>query len=191
MAGEVMSDFSVIIRHPNFVRISAIIRTPFWSSYWKHAHADVPFWTLLDNVKKPLQIGDKEEVFGALSELLRAIADATERLRYSVEDIDWLVRTLDEPNWTATIWLLLAYGSAPDTLYSPSELAVVTEIAESTWRKYASNGTVPGAVKKGKQWLLPKSVLIAQELLSPAQADRIPALERDIIGEEEPVTDVT
>lgn len=181
-----MSDFSTIVKHPNFVRISAIIRTPFWSSYWKRAHADVPFWALLDNVKKPLQIGNKEEVFGALSELLREIADATERLRYSVEDIDWLVRTLDESHWQPTIWLLLAYGSAPDTLYVPSELAAVTEIAESTWRKYASNGTVPGAVKKGKQWLLPKSVLIAQELLTPAQADRIPVFERDVVEDEAP-----
>lgn len=178
-----MSDFSSILRHPNFVRVSAIIRTPFWSSYWKTAHADVPFWTLLDNVKKPLQISDREETFGALSELLREIAGATERLRYSEEDITWLTLVFDEEHWTTTIWLLMAYSSAPDTLYAPSELALVTETAESTWRKYAATGAVPGAVKKGKQWLLPKSVLIAQELLTPAQAERIPAFERDEEGE--------
>lgn len=175
-----MSDFLGIVHHPNFVRVSAIIRTPFWSSAWRHAHPDVPFWSLLDDVKKSLQIGDRDAMFGALSTLLREIADATERLRYSEDDIDWLVRTMDEPNWSTTLWLLMAYASAPDTLYAPSELAAVTEIAESTWRKYAATGIVPGAVKKGKQWLLPKSVLIAQELLSPAQAERISVVERDV-----------
>lgn len=179
-----MSDFTAIIKHPNFVRISAIIRMPFWSHNWKRAHPDVPFWSLLDDVKKPLQIGNREEVFGALSGLLREIADATERLRYSIDDMDWLVRTLDKPDWTTTIWLLMAYASAPDTLYSSAELAAVTETAESTWRKYAANGAVPGAVKKGKQWLLPKSVLIAQELLTPEQAMRIPTVERDVAGDE-------
>ena len=40
---------------------------------------------------------------------------------------------------------------------TPAEAAALTNTAESTWRNRAAAGQVPGAVKKGKQWLLPRS----------------------------------
>jgi hypothetical protein len=40
---------------------------------------------------------------------------------------------------------------------TPAEISQITETAESTWRNKASNGEIPGAIKKGKQWLLPVS----------------------------------
>jgi cytosine/adenosine deaminase-related metal-dependent hydrolase len=38
---------------------------------------------------------------------------------------------------------------------TPREAARLTDVAESTWRARAASGDVPGALKKGKQWLLP------------------------------------
>lgn len=55
----------------------------------------------------------------------------------------------------------------------PSELAAVTGEGESTWRWRAAEGVVPGAIKKGKQWLLPKTVLIVQGLLTDEQAQQL------------------
>jgi Ser/Thr protein kinase RdoA (MazF antagonist) len=45
---------------------------------------------------------------------------------------------------------------------TPAEIAAATGTAESTWRNKAAAGQVPGAVKKGKQWLIPRAVLRAQ-----------------------------
>ena len=159
-----------IINEPGFQRIAAILRVPFWSLSWKREHPDVPFWTLWRNIEMS---EDREDVLETLTDALMQIANATERLRYNTEDMEWLVRTLDEENWQTWIAMLLAFASAPDVLYAPSELASVTSIAESTWRKYAATGFVIGSIKKGKQWLLPKSVLVAQGLLTQEQAAQL------------------
>lgn len=45
---------------------------------------------------------------------------------------------------------------------TPLEAAERTGTAESTWRNKAAAGQIPGAIKKGKQWLLPVSVLRSQ-----------------------------
>lgn len=45
---------------------------------------------------------------------------------------------------------------------TPAEVAAATDTAESGWRNKAAAGEIPGAVKKGKQWLLLRSVLRAQ-----------------------------
>jgi hypothetical protein len=45
---------------------------------------------------------------------------------------------------------------------TPAEAAALTNTAESTWRNKAAAGQVPGAIKKGKQWLIPRAWLRAQ-----------------------------
>lgn len=45
---------------------------------------------------------------------------------------------------------------------TPVEVAAETGTEESVWRKRAARGDVPGAVKKGKQWLLPRLELRKQ-----------------------------
>lgn len=42
---------------------------------------------------------------------------------------------------------------------TPAEVAAATGTSESQWRNKAAAGVIPGAVKKGKQWLLPRSIL--------------------------------
>jgi hypothetical protein len=49
---------------------------------------------------------------------------------------------------------------------TPDELAKHTPIAASTWRNRAAAGQIPGAIKKGKTWLIP----------NPAHANYMAAL---------------
>ena len=39
---------------------------------------------------------------------------------------------------------------------TPAEVAAETGTEESTWRRKLIAGQIPGAMKKGKQWLLPR-----------------------------------
>ena len=45
---------------------------------------------------------------------------------------------------------------------TPAEVAAATGTNESTWRYKIGRGEVPGAVKKGKQWLIPRAWLRSQ-----------------------------
>lgn len=59
------------------------------------------------------------------------------------------------------VTLFLKDGSA-ESWMTPQEVAEATSTSDSQWRNKAAAGEIPGAVKKGKQWLLPRSVLRAQ-----------------------------
>jgi excisionase family DNA binding protein len=52
-------------------------------------------------------------------------------------------------------------GSVLADYLTPVEAAALTGTAESTWRRRAAAGLVPGAVIKGKQWLLPRQAVEA------------------------------
>ncbi len=52
--------------------------------------------------------------------------------------------------------------NAADNWMTPAEVAEAIGTSESNWRNKAAAGLIPGAVKKGKQWLLPRSVLRAR-----------------------------
>jgi hypothetical protein len=53
-------------------------------------------------------------------------------------------------------------ANTADNWMTPAEVAEATGTSDSQWRNKAAAGDIPGAVKKGKQWLLPRSVLRAQ-----------------------------
>ena len=55
----------------------------------------------------------------------------------------------------ATAEAFVACALIPRQYATPSEAAAFTGTAESTWRNRAAAGEIPGAVKKGKQWLIP------------------------------------
>ena len=54
------------------------------------------------------------------------------------------------------LWLMLAWASATPDYLTPNEIADATGTAESGSRNKAAAGEIPGAVKKGKQWLIPR-----------------------------------
>lgn len=54
---------------------------------------------------------------------------------------------------------LLLKDSSTESWLTPQEVAEATGTSDSQWRNKAAAGDIPGAIKKGKQWLLPRSVL--------------------------------
>lgn len=48
--------------------------------------------------------------------------------------------------------------------FTPAEVASLTGTAESGWRNKAAAGEIPGAIKKGKQWLIPRATLRAMHV---------------------------
>jgi hypothetical protein len=106
----------------------------------------------------------KPHVIATFTKLLTSISSADRHLSYTTDDLDWLVHLMDQDpqEYRPVLKMLQAWFSAPDTLLTPAEVAEITVTAESTWRNKAARGEIPGAIKKGKQWLLPASVLRAQ-----------------------------
>lgn len=159
-------NYNEILKNPHFNNLAAIIRVPFRSERWREKYPAVLFWTLIERVSDLTPTGgptwDTAALIGAFTDLLVAIVSADENLFYTEADITWLVETLDGEHAKTTIMLLQAWYSAPDEMLTPAEVAEATNTAESTWRNKAAAGDIPGAFKKGKQWLLPRSVLRGQ-----------------------------
>lgn len=161
--------YSEIIRNPHFNNLAAIIRVSFDTS-WQRSHAGTPFWTLQDKflatIAPDLPQIDRGEVVRTFTDMIVALVKADDRLTYTEDDLKWFVEILDRPvgEAKAILHMLSAWWSAPDTMLTPVEVAEKTGTAESTWRNKAAAGEIPGAVKKGKQWLLPLSVLRSRGL---------------------------
>lgn len=160
--------YSDILKNPHFNNIAAIVRIPFLSATWRDKHIDVPFWTLLDNLNdvKTAEFfaTNRQEFTTQFCQLLVTLTTADPRLAYTEDDLIWFIAVMDSEHALAIISLLFAWFSAPDTLLTPVEIADATGTAESTWRNKAAAGKIPGAIKKGKQWLLPRSILRSRGL---------------------------
>lgn len=157
--------FSDIVNNEYFARLCVPIRVALQSPQWRHRHPEIPFWTLYDRFTK---LGQgytqfpeyQADYINALRALLDAIGKATPRLAYHADDIDGYLRLMDEQG-RHVVAMFAAYASAADSFVTPVEAAEFTGTVESLWRNRAAAGDIPGAMKKGKQWLLPKSVLSA------------------------------
>lgn len=154
-----------LYRNPHMTNLAAIVRLPFMAPTWRADHPTVPFWSLLDDlvaVAKPEYFKkDRTVIIERLTNLLTAIVQADPRLRYSEDDLSGFLRLIDSEHGPTILSLFCAKASSPDQLLTPVEAAQHTGLAEITWRKRAIAGEVPGAFKKGKQWLLSASVLRA------------------------------
>jgi len=161
--------YSDILKDPHFNNLAAIIRVPFLSDSWRSSHPEVPFRKLLaelDQVKTEQSFAsNRQEFVRRFCSFLIELTPADPRLSYTENDLQWFIEVMDSEHAFAVINLLFAWFSAPDTMLTPVEVANISGMAESTWRNRAASGDVPGAIKKGKQWLLPQSVLRAQGVL--------------------------
>lgn len=170
--------FSDIMTNPHFNNLAAIIRWPFRSHGWKRRHAaTVPFWLLIKALDDAnAQPFDKKRWLLALSELLVAITKADPWLSYTTDDLEWMVEQLDTPYGATVASMFMASFSAPDEMLTPAEIAEATGTAESTWRNKAAGRRIPGATKRGKQWLLPRSVICSQV---PEHADKLKQIKHE------------
>lgn len=159
--------FSDILKNEHFCNLAAIVRIPFHSKEWQDEHPHIAFWTLWkhidDATSEALFKQSPHEFIDAFTDLLIALSEAG--LSYTTQDMDWLASVLDQPDSRAIVMLLLAYASAPDEYMTPVEIAEKTGTAESGWRNKAADGDLPGAIKKGKQWLIPASVLRSRGII--------------------------
>lgn len=151
--------YSGVLKNEYFNNIAAIIRVPFRSVAWREEHAQFPFWPRikqLDKLKSPQLFNDDKQAF--IDEFMLFLADLTQtdpRLTYTTEDLAWFLHTMSSDHALAIASLLFAWFSAPDEMLTPADMAECTGMAASTWRNKAAAGEVPGAIKKGKQWLIP------------------------------------
>lgn len=102
--------------------------------------------------KTLLVIGDRYQEFTANPEPLISLDAVTIRVPAGHVATSPMVRE---------VTLFLKDGSA-ESWMTPKEVAEATGTSDSQWRNKAAAGQIPGAVKKGKQWLLPRSMLRAQ-----------------------------
>lgn len=157
-----------VVHDVHFVRLAAILRFPF-KHYYPSRHG--PWVDRVREFETGIRLGDRTKILAAIAAITPELSTISPRLQFHSDDITWLVGVMDRNTewWTTVLSMLLAVASATDKYYSPAELAQVTSTAESTWRLYAADGTVPGAVKKGKQWLLCRSVILACNLATTEQ----------------------
>ena len=62
---------------------------------------------------------------------------------------------VEQVGFTATSPAYIAVALIPRKYATASEAAALTDTAESGWRNRAAGGHIPGAVKRGKTWLIP------------------------------------
>ena len=155
-----------IVTDRSFRRLCVPVRCAMRLAHWRERHPGVPFWTLANQLVKLTNIyrlqSDRETqraYLEALSKLLTAIGDADPRLRVNADDITGYIRLLDE-HGGALAGIFLGYSSSTTDYVTPAQVAAFTGDAESTWRNRAARHEIPLAWKAGKQWLLPKDVLL-------------------------------
>lgn len=171
--------YTDILDHPSFTALAAVLRVPIRDEEWRKTHPHFPAlarWRdLQDACPPPGVLGNRADMTQALTDFLGRLAAADNRLRPREEDLAWLAGTAegDDSTFKVTFSMLLAAATCPDEMYTPHELAAVAGGGHSTWRWRAKSGAVPGCMKKGKQWLLPRGVLLNMGMVTPEQAEKL------------------
>lgn len=152
---------SDILHNEHFVRLCVPIRVVMHAPAWRKDHANVPFWFHWERLSRSADLvkSNPTAFLDALRILLEAIAVTTPVLRYRAEDYGWLCAVTESDDGYAAAHMFLAYASGADSFITPAEAERYSGTPENTWRVRAADGNLPGAVKKGKQWLLPVSVM--------------------------------
>jgi Helix-turn-helix domain len=160
-------DFSDILRNPHFSQFTALLSVPYGSMHWRQRHPEVPFWTRVKTITKLMHDGGiahknlRNQFINEFTTLIVELVSADPKLFYRTEDMDWFVQTLSGEYATLTMSMLFAAASSRQTYLTPAQIAEITGTSESNWRNKAAAGEIIGAVKAGKQWLVPKMSLQA------------------------------
>jgi len=145
-----------ILTNEHFQSIAAVIRGARYSD----AHAPIEdAYAALVKATRPYK---PDEWLDKFSDLQLKIGEQFPDMRPTNEDIVGLVRGLDGERPETTMAMLFAYASAPEERMTPAEIAAATGTAESGWRNKAAAGELPGSIKKGKLWLIPKRYAAAR-----------------------------
>lgn len=141
--------YSDILANEHFQNMATAIRV----IHFGDAQADfVAALNMLKDATYPYIEADWLARFVDLQLALAEKHDST----FTTGNIAWLTERLQDERPDAFVALFLAYATAPDEFLTPAEIAKQTGTAESGWRNKAAAGQLPGSIKKGKQWLIPK-----------------------------------
>lgn len=170
-----------ILNNPHFCNLVAIIRIALHSLDWREENPEERFSARIFQIESLMtrehfqDEGDKYEFTQLFIRLLKDIMVADHRLRYTKDDIQWFAEAMEQEQALVIMSMLFASAHAEDQYLTPPEIAAQTGKSESNWRNKAAAGEFPGAIKKGKVWLIPFSVLrsrgIVTEYLAPTQDD--------------------
>lgn len=160
---SIQTAYTDITESRHFWRLTTILRAAL-SDSWRAAHPATfwPAWDRLGDRKHSFHgVIDAEAILADFRTVLTGIAAADPRLAATDDDLLWLADALRGPDAALTRALLILHTqlTPADDWLTPAEVAALTDTAESGWRNKAAAGDIPGAVKKGKQWLLPRSIL--------------------------------
>jgi len=146
-------------------RLAIVIRVSIASEDWRQRHPDLTIWHDWDRVQKIIKGGWHETETPTLIEsfievVAGVVASDPICALHAPEDFVWWIERAQRCDSLAlNIWMAKCYLHPADDMITPAELAKLTNTAESGWRNKAHDSKIPGAIQKGKQWLLPKSAL--------------------------------
>jgi hypothetical protein len=167
---------SEILNNPHFCNIAAIMRIPLQSWDWREEYPEVRFSARIYHIESLMtrehfeDQSDKYEFTQLFVRLLKDIQLADARLRYTKEDIQWFVEVMEQEYALVIMSMLFASAHAEDRYMTPPEIAEQTGTSESNWRNKAAAGDFPGAIKRGKVWLIPYSVLRSRGIVAEYSA---------------------
>jgi len=159
-----MFKFHEIFTDEHLNRLAAAVRaanTPEWQKLHPDAkgwHA----WAVAQKIIHPAWTESEiEQLLISLHDTLVGFTQADPNLAfYTPDDMQWLTERVQERDALALhIWLAKCALSPADEWLTPVQVAEMTHTTESGWRNKCAAGAIPGAIKRGKQWLLPKSIL--------------------------------
>jgi len=150
-----------IITDPHFIRLTAATRRAYYATHDPYRLRD-RVRNDLDQLMKHYttnQINLSEHAT-AFQKLLALVRRVTPAMPVRPEDLTWYLDSVATQG-AVVVTLFGAYAVARERMVTPAEVAAATGTGESTWRNRAAAGDIPGALMKGKQWLLPADTLAA------------------------------
>lgn len=164
-----------LLQHPSMRRIAAVLRVAM-SHEWQAEYPETTFWAAWQRLtdKHYRQGGQvhptlQDNAVSDICVVLAGIVQADSRLSlYTEDDLRWLTSEIagERGSLMLTMLVMLAYTTPSNEWMTPVEVAEATDTADSGWRNKAAAGGIPGAILKGKQWLLPRSILEAMGVLA-------------------------
>lgn len=169
--------FSEVLENPHFNQFVTLLRRAM-SQHWRMRHPEVPSvrgaveYRLMKLAKSLDAPAIKQDFLAEWVRLFSSTVEADPRLFYRPEDVTWLVEVLDSEYAAVIMSMLFAAVSSKQDYVTPAQVAEATGTHESGWRNKAAAGALIGAVKYGKQWLIPVASLRAYglDVDLPAQA---------------------
>lgn len=156
-----VTEFIEVMQRNEFQKLAAFMRIAT-ATEWQQSHPESKFaWHYNRFVRfvKSSHPDLKDDIIGEFAGMVSSAIESDIRLAsyYTTDVFQWFIDVLSAKNTSTVLMMCLAVASCADNMLTPVECAERIGKAESTFRNRANNGDIAGALKKGKQWLIPES----------------------------------